>query len=333
MVKDAANCSGKTSFSIWEPAPIAPLSLGVLNVSCAGGSNGQIFLTAFGGIGPYQFSNNGGAFTGIGLFSGLSGNTMYNVVIKDAQSCTVATSVYVDAPAPVVVIGHALNVKCAGGKSGSILLSVSGGVAPYNYMWSTGAAGPAIGELNGGVYTATVTDFNGCSSVHVYTISEAASPLILNGVITQATDPNTADGSIDLTVTGGVPPYSFTWSNGASTEDIGSLLSGAYLITVTDANGCTAASTFILGGPTAIGEAGNETLLIYPNPATDRVNIKGGNNMTFVSIRNLLGQTVVSSPVNGAAADLDVSRLANGQYFVTVESAGRPVTRRIVINR
>lgn len=134
-------------------------------------------------------------------------------------------------------------VSCFGFKDGSIDLTVSGGTAPYTYRWSTGATTEDVGNLPAGFYAVTVTDANQLNGRGEITLNEPDNmkadlqPYEYgNGYNISLF--NAYNGSIDLTVFGGVAPFTYSWSDGAATEDRTALGSDNYAVVITDANGC-----------------------------------------------------------------------------------------------
>lgn len=122
--------------------------------------------------------------------------------------------------------------------------STGGSSNTYTYLWSNGATTEDITGIAAGTYTVTVTSSGGATATTSVSIS---SPSALN-VSTSATNATAgqSDGSIDLSVSGGTTPYSYAWSNTATSEDINNLAPGTYTVTVTDANGCTATTSDII---------------------------------------------------------------------------------------
>ncbi|WP_162147684.1 HYR-like domain-containing protein, partial [Flavobacterium limnosediminis] len=135
----------------------------------------------------------------------------------------------------------------------------SGGIQPYTYSWNFGDGSPLSTLQNpthnfpypGGPYTVTltVTDSNLPNHlVSTYTqIITPPAPITITGVATSASCSNQNDGAIDATVSGGTPPYSYSWSNGPTTQDISGLSPGTYTLTVTDAFGCIKSQSFVIG--------------------------------------------------------------------------------------
>jgi gliding motility-associated-like protein len=134
---------------------------------------------------------------------------------------------------------------CFGNSTGSVNLSVAGGTAPYTYLWSNNGTVEDPTGMPAGNYTVTVTDANGCTATASVTITQPASALSI------VTSPQNilclnGTGSITSTPNGGVSPYSFSWSNNATTQNITNLQAGSYTVTVQDANGCTANATGVV---------------------------------------------------------------------------------------
>lgn len=148
------------------------------------------------------------------------------------------------------------NVSCIGESDGSINLTISGGTPPYTFQWSTGATTEDINNLPAGNYDVTISDNSGnCSLERSYSVTEPT-PISLSADISPEVSPGA--GAINLMVTGGTAPYSFSWSNGATTEDIFGLFAGSYSVTVTDDNGCTAFETFFVPGEVGCNGVINE---------------------------------------------------------------------------
>ncbi len=139
--------------------------------------------------------------------------------------------------------GTSTNVQCATSANGSIQTTVTGGQTPYAYTWSgptpipPNTANPT--NLTAGTYTVTVTDGAGCTRTQSFTIiaPNALQPTISGVSGTNCYNPNS--GSIDLSVSGGFPSYTYLWSNGAQVQDPSGLSAGTYTVTVTDQSGCT----------------------------------------------------------------------------------------------
>jgi gliding motility-associated-like protein len=143
------------------------------------------------------------------------------------------------------------NSTCYNAHNGSIQTNITGGIpftsgAPYGISW-TGPNGfsssaAAISGLEPGTYTLTVTDAGGCPFSNTYTITEPAEIIITTDLEKDITCYNAADGAVQVTVTGGTTPYSYSWTKDtlpfAAVEDISALAPGTYGLSVTDSNNC-----------------------------------------------------------------------------------------------
>ncbi|MCF8275730.1 MAG: gliding motility-associated C-terminal domain-containing protein, partial [Flavobacteriales bacterium] len=128
---------------------------------------------------------------------------------------------------------------CAGASTGSASVAVQGGTAPYTYSWSNGGTSASVNGLAAGTYSVTVTDHNGCTGNCSVVVGEA-NTLTANCTPTNGTCSNNNLGSATVTASGGTSPFTYVWSNGATSSAISNLTAGSYSVTVTDANGCTA---------------------------------------------------------------------------------------------
>ncbi|MCC6399464.1 MAG: SprB repeat-containing protein [Flavobacteriales bacterium] len=210
---------------------------------------GAIDLTPSGGTAPYSFAWAQGQTTED--LQNMNGG-FYSVVITDALGCTgTRTNIFLP-NAPVMQLSATSTSTPVCGAVGTIDLSVSGGVPPYSYSWSPQAS---TDEDRSGLYAGehhvVVTDATGCTASALFTVEGTASTLAYSGTIT-APCAGGHNGAVDLTVTGGNAPYSFSWSgpNGSSatTEDIADLASGNHHVVVQDASGCFVIASFQLIG-------------------------------------------------------------------------------------
>ncbi|MCO6480930.1 MAG: T9SS type A sorting domain-containing protein, partial [Phaeodactylibacter sp.] len=236
-VTEADGCSTEATIVINEP-PGLDLGLSGTDVNCAGDNDGTASATVAGGNPPYTYSWSNGATSAD--ISGLVAGT-YILTVTDANLCVMAGSITISEPAhfqgSVITV---VDLLCAGDTNGSATVSVSGGTPPYTYSWSNGQAGATATGLSAGNYTVTIRDAGGCTDDILVVITEPLALDISAGTTTGATCENATDGEASVTVSGGMPPYSYSWSTGATTASVPNLPAGAYSVTVTDANGCTA---------------------------------------------------------------------------------------------
>lgn len=235
------------------------------NVSCFGSSNGQAISSVSGGTLPYAYQWSNGQTTAIA--TGLSAGT-HNVTVTDGFGCIQSGSVTLIQPAAltqdilVSLYPSGDNVSCFGYNDGSADLTISGGNAPYSFNWSNGSHNEDLTALAAGSYSVLVTDLNGCEITASMTLTE---PTGMTSTITASSFPSGTniscngenDGSIDLSVSGGVAPYVYDWSNGESTQDLTNLTAGTYSVTVVEVNGCEITTNITLTQPEILAIAGS----------------------------------------------------------------------------
>ncbi len=238
-VTDANGCiSSPKSIVILEPAPIVSTLDSLRSIDCNGANNGSIDLTSSGGTGQLTFAWSNGATTED--LSGLSPGT-YTLVITDSNSCQLVMGPYtIGEPTTLtVVVDSTAPILCANSNTGAIYITPSGGVGPYTYLWTLGFSGQDNINIGAGVYQVIVTDSNGCTAITTQTLVAPPS-LSLDTIIIRGISCNGAqDGFIRTVFSGGTMPYTYAWNSGDTTATIDSLLSGNYILTLTDANGCT----------------------------------------------------------------------------------------------
>lgn len=316
-------CTATSTVTITQPAAAVTASTTQTNVLCFGGTTGAINLTPAGGTVPYTYSWSNGATTQD--LSGLTAGT-YTVVVNDANGssggCTATTTVTITQPAaPLTVSSSQVNILCNGGTNGSIDITPAGGTAPYAYLWSNGATTQDLSGIPEGTYTVNVTDANGstggCFATTTVTITQ---PTALTQSVTAFTYPSgnniscfgLSNGSANLTIGGGVPGYSYAWSNGATTEDLSGIPAGTYNVTVTDANGCVITSTVTLNQPPALSST------VTPTVYAGGFNLSGCVNNGGIDLGVNGGSPGYTYLWSNGSTTQDISSLAAGTYSVTI---------------
>jgi hypothetical protein len=146
----------------------------------------------------------------------------YNNMFNECQKL-----VYPTPPQDVTISLSATDLECSGDNSGSIELTILGGNPDYTFSWSNGATTQNISGLAAGTYSVTITDGNGCTGEGTATVNEPdALVASITGTDLLCNGDNT--GAADLSVSGGSAPYSYSWSNGETTEDLSGLAAGSY---------------------------------------------------------------------------------------------------------
>lgn len=331
-IKDNGQCTTTEEITILQPTEII-MNTGSLNVECYGGASGAIGVSAFGGTTPLMYSIDGTTFQSGSFFTGLTAGT-YIVYAQDANGCVKAKPVTITQPAELIVSSFVSDVACSGGNDGYIDVTVNGGTAPYYFTWygTHFSTTEDIFNLEPGNYSLVVTDANGCSFTDNFIVEEPTNPIVANGTVSDATSSSANDGMIDLTVTGGTSPYTYNWSNGATTEDISGLAPGIYTVEVTDVNGCITTTTFNVQVGLGINEANiAEGVKVYPNPASKTLYIVSSSLTDRVEMVDMTGKKVFVSTPGTYKSDIDVSKYSEGVYFINIYNKDGLVTKRVVV--
>jgi hypothetical protein len=247
IVTDANGCTGSGTGSVSNTtvgAVQASLS-SISNATCSNSNDGQITIGVTGGTTPitYTWSDIPGA-TSIFSRSNLAPGS-YTVVVTDAGGCFVNLGPYtISAPAPLTaVLTGTNNVTCNGGINGTIDMTISGGTMPYTNTWTNSlSTSEDLAGLTLGTYQLSVVDAESCpvATGPQVTITEP-SPIVIN--LVNSSDVSCNGGSnatVDVSVSGGTPGYSYNWGAGNSTtEDLSAASAGTYQLIVTDLASCT----------------------------------------------------------------------------------------------
>ena len=250
-VTDANGCIKNLSVIITQSTEII-IAYTTTPITCYGANNASMSVSLSGGNPSYlfQWSN---------LSTSLSQNNLsagnYTITVTDNVGCP-KTATIVIPDAPVFMVNPIVTqITCHGANNGSINLNLTGGIAPVVLSWSDGSTDGLIrNNLAPGTYIATISDGTPtpCRLSPTFTIIQPL-PLVLSANLTNAFDcTNASSGVINLVVAGGILPYTYSWSNGATTADLSNLTSGNYLVIVTDDNGCTANDQYQIIRPAPI---------------------------------------------------------------------------------
>lgn len=330
-VTDSNGCVGTGSATVNSPAPLQSNTV-ASDALCNGDSTGAIDLSVSGGTIPYTYAWSNTA-TSEDLSSLPAGG--YSVVITDANNCQWTDTASIAEPSALLLSAALTDVLCQGDSSGAIDLTPSGGTPGYSFTWNTSAVTEDLTNLTAGSYTVFVSDANGCSNGDIFTISEP-SAITLGATVTANTGSN--NGAIDLTPSGGTPPYTYSWSNGATTQDLNNLRDSTYTVVVTDANGCTVRDTLVVDLMVAIDPViGGPEIALYPNPSAGHVQVIAelpAAGPARLSVHDLQGQLLheeaAEIPNQRWELQLNLDDLAAGIYLLRVESQGQTAFRRLV---
>lgn len=239
-VTDANGCVATDSVQLGQAAPFAAALTIDQNVSCYGAGNGQATVTATGTGLTYLWDDPLVQTTATA--ANLPAGT-WHVTIASSQTCDTLITVVITQPDSLVLIAvENQQVSCNGGNDGVAMVTQLGGTPAFTYQWDDSnlqTTATATG-LSAGIYNVVVTDANLCPATAQVEITEA-SPMSLAVQIDNASCNGAADGQIAAIVSGGTPTYTYEWNPGTvAGNPLTGITAGSYVLTVTDANNCTA---------------------------------------------------------------------------------------------
>ncbi len=224
-------------------ATYAQFTVNTTNVTCNGACNGTAQVSPSGNY-FYQWSTGDTSVLAQGFCAGT-----YSVTVLDPGYLPLDTLTFnITEPTPIIVSGQATNAQCFGTASGSIFVIAQGGTPAYTYMWNNGMVTTNAFNLPTGVYCVTVVDANACSATNCFTVLEPI-PVTVSLTTMDVTMCGGTDGTITASITGGSAPYTYMWSNGSTVQNPNGLSAGTYILTLTDANGCTASASATVNSP------------------------------------------------------------------------------------
>lgn len=406
-VTDSTGCMVERMYTITQPDEITQQDVIIENVDCHGDSTGTIMVEYVGGAGDLTYSWSTGDSTA--SLDGLVAGT-YILTVADTNACMLMDTFVISHPDQLAVTVTSSGESQSGAEDGSAeVTAITGGVAPYQVLWSIGDTTASISGLSPGVYTVTVTDSLGCAVEEMVVINgadcdataeysstdvscfgandgtisvtltpeETAYAVLINGDsidlsmleagiydltilygnnctisvdsvvvgspveltlvvddIEPASDNSTSDGSVEISVAGGVAPYAYLWvdSTGmqvSTDEDPRDLLPGAYQVTVTDANGCVISLDGIqVSFISNINNLDTEVLLL-PNPMRDVLVVQTRQIVSEVVIYDMQGKVVKRS--KGNETNIPVGELQNGIYLAKVLLSNNVVVKQLLV--
>lgn len=305
-ITDANNCRLSGNVTLVEPSEIV-VSLEVTDVGCNGASSGQIKATVSGGTPPYAYLWNNGANTSI--INNLQAGT-YSLVVKDANDCeTSMNGIVLTENSAMQLEFNVKHIVCSTEQIGEMEVSITGGMPPYKRQWSNGETNFAIMGLSAGTYTITVTDALGC------VITGGDEVLQTEGfevsISTKSPDcPDENNGEAEVVISGGNPPFQYTWSHGPTTALVTGLSAGSYQVTVTDDDGCDQVAEANIVDPES---------MVLQFTKVDPTCFGGNDGQLTVSIEG--GAAPFTYLWSTGPVTSSISNLGSGSYGVTVTDA------------
>lgn len=304
-----------------------------ITAACAGQPTGAVTAPLRSACEPLTVQWQSGAQSGTG-FGGLAAG-LYAFTVTDAQGRSVVFGASIPAAASPVLQVDGQPISCFGAADAMLSVMPLSGVAPFSYLWSpSGVTDSVSAGLGPGPVSVTVTDAWGCTATFSFDVPEPDS-LYFVATVQDASTAQSSDGSILVnTVLGGTAPYDYLWSPGGSTSaNLEGIPAGTYTLTLTDERGCEAVQVFEVKYVLSAGELPESRLLLYPNPAGERVLVRAeagpGALPVLLEIYDSGGRLLRQAPVpNPGAAVWEVSLegLASGCYGVVLRDAAGVMT-------
>ncbi|MCX6172632.1 MAG: SprB repeat-containing protein [Flavobacterium sp.] len=295
-----------------------------LTNSCFASSNGTIFMAISGAAGPYTWTWTNSTLSTTGSGSGTLLTNLapgvYSIVVTSGGGSTKTISVIIsENPVLNALSLTTTNVSCNGQATGSISVdNVSGGTAPYTFLWSDAATTQNRSTLIAGSYTVTAKDINNCEVSATATVTQP-SAILINPTISNVSCYGNSTGAIAISATGGSGTLSYLWNDGATTQNRTNIAGGTYSVTITDASNCSKISTgIVVTQPTATlsptatqtnvacyGNA-NGAITVTPAGGTSPYSYSWGGGVTTQNRANLIAgtYTVTITDTNGCTSTL-----------------------------
>jgi len=326
---DRGGCYVETRVRLVKPSALAVSVVAQTPITCNGGTNAVLKAVASGGhlIDSTRyvftwFKNSTQVQSGTDSTLANAGAGQYYVEITDKYSTKKTSAVFtLTQPSVIQLTPASVAATCFSTANGSVSVTVSGGLAPYRYEWSTGAKTPSVSGLPGGNYVVVVKDTLGCEAVGQVSITSPVQ-VIATPTVTPITCVGKNDGRIQLAVTGGVAPYTYLWSNGSTSSLAQNLPVGRHWFKVTDVNGCYTTDTLDLDAPLPFSVSLDPNMNICINQVVQlRTTIVGDGPVTY--------SWSGSNGLSGTTPTVNVSQA--GTYIVTATNSRNCVMKDTIV--
>jgi hypothetical protein len=308
------------------PSPAAAVISGQSAVTICDGVSYQLNITPQAGI-IYSWTRNNIAI-GTNTAS-ISVNEAGIYAVSVSNTCGSAASVNsIDISvedSPSITLISSTPVGCSGEANGAIDVSIAGASVQ---SWSNGTSTEDLTGIPAGDYILTATSNGGCSAELTVSLINPA-PLVIEAEVSPQVG-STPNGSIDVTITGGLPPFEVSWSNGAFVQDLIDLEADTYTITVEDANGCVQTAEYVVDIVTSVSNP-NQSMVMYPNPADDYVTISM-NEASGWKLFDASGRLVDVGYSAFGSNTIDVSKFDNGLYTLSFDLPQLKAVKLMVVH-
>jgi hypothetical protein len=309
-----------TAFSLTQPDALV-IDATDVSPACGGADNGSIAVAISGGVAPYTLvwsGDNGFTSTASTIINLPPGS--YTLEVTDSGTCTETVIYTLTEPDALTITGDVTDILCGGEATGAINITVAGGTPPYQFVWAGNGLATTVEDvfdLSVGSYQVDVLDANGCNIDAVFTITEA--PALDASVSTTDSTCGDANGSAEVTASGGTGALAIAWFDGGGTNigtssGITNLSAGNYSVEITDALGCTLTLNVNISDSDAVALDANATNPLCAGDSNGTINLTatGGTGvLTFAW----------TGPNGFTASSEDIADLIAGSYTVNVTDA------------
>jgi SprB-like repeat protein/type IX secretion system substrate protein/HYR domain-containing protein len=306
-VTDANGCEATQAVTVSASDCIVKANVDFTNVSCNGGSDGSATISLENATEPFSFTWSSGDTTQ--TISDIPAGT-YNVTATDANDCAVVSTINISQPAALNANATTTGLTAFNANDGTATANPTGGTGAYAYAWNTGGTTATITALAPGEYTVVVTDENGCEATQIVVISPFDCSVLANITSSDVACNGAAGGQATVTLTGGVAPFNYLWSNDETTATIANLAPGTYSVSVVDAVFCPVVAEVTISEPAAL-----EASVVQVVPADC------GSNNGMATVAGSGGTPGYSYAWPNGASGATATGLATGTHTVTVTDA------------
>ena len=320
---DANNCVFNQNYTVNEPAPIT-FTPTITDVLCFGDATGEITVVVNGGNGGYIYDWRDAANTQISTTDQITNVVAgdYTLIVIDALGCTHFETYTINEASEFFFNAIVTPITCFGVTDGAIDLNPAGGTPGYVFSWTADngftSNNQNISNLASGMYTVEMTDLNGCLRDTTIDLIEPAQIIVTESIV-DVTCNGDGNGSITITVNGGVLPYLFDWTGPAgftsSDQDIANLNGGVYALTIIDANNCVFNQNYTVNEPAAITFTPTITDVLCFGDATGEITVvvNGGNGGYIYDWRDTANTQISITD--------QIANVVAGDYTLTVVDA------------
>lgn len=310
VISHPDGCIVEDSVFLPSPSPVVD-SLIIENVSCFQEENGQLILQMDSVYAPYDFLwFNGDTLSFVDSLS----VGAYQVWVQDARGCIDTLEMQLDGPDSLIVQTEYSTYLCANATDGIVSFIAVGGTAPYNYQFNlSDVENTSFSNLSAGSYTVAVIDSNSCQAIETFEIIEL-DPISASFETIPASGLETMDGIATVSPSGGLPPYTYSWSSSHIDPGAVYLNSDWYSVLITDSNGCSFEDSVFVG-ILELNDVEEVPFEAYPNPTIGPVYLSQYcENIDVFSQDGKLVLTKLQSDF------IDLSSLLNGLYYISLRN-------------